>query len=316
MLYSLAIGLVYNYTMSSLDLNLLRTLVAVRETGSLTRSAELLRVAQPTVSHSLGRLRRHFDDRLFLRSPTGMQPTELADQLYSAFKPALTNVDLAVADAVQFDPAISTRRFRLCLTDLGEIALLPAILQRIGEDAPLVEVEVTPMDITQVEGWVGIGAVDAAIASTPLDASLASEVLLHEDYICLLRDDHPLALRGLSLKDFQAARHAVVATTTGHRLAEMVMRELGITQQATVTLPHFAALPHILNRTDLLAVVPRGLAEAFIGRWALTAIPLPFDVPEFDVKIYWQRREREPAALAWFHQMIADAVGRERSQSG
>lgn len=298
--------------MASLNLNLLRTLVAIHETGSLTRSAELLAVAQPTVSHSLERLRRHFDDRLYLRTPQGMQPTELASQLYATFKPALSDVDLAVADAVQFDPTTSTRRFRLCLTDLGEIAILPPVLQHIGDAAPHVEVEVVPMDIAQVEGWIGSGAVDAAVASTPLGNSLASQTLLTEDYICLLREDHPLAVHGMNLHDFQRALHAVVATTTGHQLAETVMRQLEISQKATVTLPHFAAVPHILACTDLLAVVPRGLADAFTGRWKLTTLRLPFEVPEFDVKLYWQRRDREPTALAWFHQVIADAVRCDR----
>lgn len=306
-----AIDVVYGAGMAALDdLNLLRPLVSIVETGNLTRSAAQLGVTQPTLSHALARLRRRFDDPLFVRGPAGMVPTDLARDLYSTLKPALTDIEQAVAGAARFDPATTTRLFRLCLTDLGELALLPRILDHVGRRAPHVSVEVVPMDIGAVEGWLRSGRVDAAIASTPLDPRFATTTLLREHYVCLLAEHHPLAAApALTLDDFTAARHAVVTTTTGHQLAERAIRELGIVRRTTVTLPHFAALPHILERADLLAVVPAGLAQAFTGRWPLTIRPLPFDVPPFQVRLFWQRHDREPAATAWFHRTIAEAVG-------
>src|SRR5579859_2613039 len=58
-----------------IDLNLLRVFQAIVEERSLTRAGERLALSQPAVSYSLGRLRTLFDDPLFVRTRSGMQPT-------------------------------------------------------------------------------------------------------------------------------------------------------------------------------------------------------------------------------------------------
>ncbi len=64
-----------------LDAKLLRLFDTLYSTGSVTRSAELLGQSQPTISIWLARLRRDLNDPLFVRSPSGMQPTPRADAL-------------------------------------------------------------------------------------------------------------------------------------------------------------------------------------------------------------------------------------------
>src|SRR3954451_8998308 len=125
--------------MGDLDLNLIRTFVSVHETGSLTRTARALQVTQPSVSHALARLRRHFDDPLFLRTRAGMTPTALAGELYLSFSDSLTRIDQTIDSTRRFEPATSHRRFRLCLTDVGEMSLLPQVLEHIAREAPEVE---------------------------------------------------------------------------------------------------------------------------------------------------------------------------------
>lgn len=237
-----------------------------------------------------------------------MEPTTLADQLYGGFKEALSHVDLTVERFITFDPATSTRRFRIALTDLGEISLLPVILQRIRARAPHVEVEVLPLEISSVARWLTLGAVDAAIASHPLEAELASTVLRKERYVCLLRKGNPIARDGtITLTDFSAAAHVVVSSTTGHTLAENAMRELGISRNVVLTLRQFSPVPHLIASGDMIAVVPIGLIEHFIGNLPLEIVELPFKVPEFEVKLYTRLCERQPAT-AWFHSTIAEAL--------
>ena len=61
-----------------LDLNLLRVFDALMEDGNLTRAGYRLGLSQPAMSHALGRLRKRTGDALFVRVPTGMEPTNLA----------------------------------------------------------------------------------------------------------------------------------------------------------------------------------------------------------------------------------------------
>jgi DNA-binding transcriptional LysR family regulator len=71
------------------DLNLLRVFLAIWDLRSLTAAGDRLELTQPAVSHALRRLRTIFDDPLFVRTPTGMAPTDAAHRLY----PPLAQVD-------------------------------------------------------------------------------------------------------------------------------------------------------------------------------------------------------------------------------
>ncbi|QTG81434.1 LysR family transcriptional regulator [Arthrobacter crystallopoietes] len=291
-----------------MDLNLLRTFLSVYETGSLTLTARALFVTQPSVSHTLARLRQELGDELFVRGGRRMEPTPLARELYPVFQESVGRIDLAVESVRSFDPATSAYRFRLCLSDLGELGFLPQILRRISAEAPEVEIEVVPMEIAHLAEWLAKGSVDAAIASWPISGSFESVLLKRENYVCLLRKDFPLAGERLNLAEFLAAGHAIVARSTGHQLAEQAMDALGIVRRSTVMVHHFAVLPAIVSECNLAAIVPESMAAGWLQQWPLKIESLPFDVPPLEVTLHRRAADRESAALAWFHQALLDAL--------
>ncbi|MFM0742264.1 LysR family transcriptional regulator, partial [Paraburkholderia xenovorans] len=100
-------------SIDNIDLNLLRVFHAIVEERSLTRAGERLTLSQPAISYSLGRLRTLFNDPLFIRTRSGMQPTPTALELSEIVGRALCTVREAMRHAERFDPVISTRTFRL-----------------------------------------------------------------------------------------------------------------------------------------------------------------------------------------------------------
>ena len=66
---------------ATLDLNLLKTLSVLAQENNMRRAAERLFVTQPAVSQALKKLRYHFEDELFIRTPNGMQATSFTDKL-------------------------------------------------------------------------------------------------------------------------------------------------------------------------------------------------------------------------------------------
>ncbi|WP_162983650.1 LysR family transcriptional regulator, partial [Pseudomonas aeruginosa] len=208
--------------MSPIDLNLIRTFVILYEAGSVTLAAERLFVTQPSVSYALARLRELFDDALFTRTRDGIQPTFVAEQLYGTFRESLTRIEGAVQSVRHFDPATTERRFRIALTDLGEVGFLSLILERLTRDAPFAEVEVLPLQVDEVGTWLSSAKVDAAICRQPVPGARSQRVL-HERYVCLLSDRHPRIGDSLSLEQYLAERHIVVTRTSGHGIAEDVL---------------------------------------------------------------------------------------------
>lgn len=294
--------------MSLPDLNLVRVFVLLHDTASVTLTAERLCVTQPSVSYALSRLRELFDDRLFVRTRHGMEPTMTARQLYPPLRDALSQLEATIDGSRGFDPAGCTRRFRLALTDLGEMALLPAILKRLHGQAPGMELEVVPLEIDRVEEWLLSGKINAAICSRPIEAQgLARRTVLRDRYVCLGRAE-VLGPEPLTLERFTAARHAVVASSSGHGLAGEVMRRLGIQRKVSLEVPHFSILPRLLLDSDLLTILPVQIAREFVRDTPLALRELPFPVPEFDVTLYWHARTRHSPAQRWFCDGIVAAL--------
>lgn len=294
--------------MAHADLNLIRTFVLLFETGSVTQTAERLHVTQPSVSYALNRLRDLFEDRLFIRTRQGMEPTIEARQLYPPLNEALLQLSDVIENSRDFIPATCTRRFRLAQTDLGEMALLPAILGHLHSQAPQAELAVVPLEIARAAEWLMNGKVNAVICSRPLEgAGISQHVLLNDRYVCLL-NRHRFGNNKLSMQHFLAGRHVSVASSAGHSLAEEVMNRTGLYRKVSLEIPHFSALPQILHDSDLMAILPLQIAASFAQEPSLAIHELPFDVPDFEVALYWQAQTSRSPSQRWFINSVIEAV--------
>ncbi|WP_409302921.1 LysR family transcriptional regulator [Pseudomonas sp. KCJK8993] len=293
--------------MSHIDLNLIRTFVTLYEARSVTLAAERLFVTQPSVSYALARLRELFDDSLFSRTRDGIQPSQLANELYPVFRESLTQIENTVHSTRHFDPATTERRFRIALSDLGEMGFLPLILAHLNQEAPAAEVEVLPLQVDQAGEWLSSAKVDALICRKPLPGT-RSQVLIRERYVCLLSDRHPRIGTQLSLEQFLAERHIAVTRTTGHGSIEDVLKQMGAKRRISLHVPHFSVLPKVLPGTDLLTVLPAQIARLFTLEGGLRQLELPFPVAEFEVSLHWHPNSDSCAAVRWFRQAVATAI--------
>ncbi|POT55707.1 LysR family transcriptional regulator [Citrobacter amalonaticus] len=76
-----------------LNLQLLQILCALVETKSATLTSIRLDLGNSAITYALNKLRNVYNDPLMIRSKNGMQPTLLALELYSVFKPALLRIE-------------------------------------------------------------------------------------------------------------------------------------------------------------------------------------------------------------------------------
>ena len=119
-----------------LDLNLLRVLVAIHRTGSVTLAGKALALSQPATSNALARLRDFFEDELFVRTPSGLKPTRMCEQLAPAVMMQLSSLESLVTGHEEFDPGCSKMHWQLSLSDLGETLLLPCLAGELRKQAP------------------------------------------------------------------------------------------------------------------------------------------------------------------------------------
>jgi len=303
-------GPLYSERMTGMDLNLIRTFLSIYEHRSLTRAAQELSITQPSVSYALGRLRKQLSDQLFIRNADGMVPTRRASELFQIFKTAVRNIDASVEAGRSFDPSATQQQFRLCLSDLGELAFLSPILQKFGQEAPNATLEVVPMQIGEVSQWLMQGDIDAAVASVDIEGAEHCEVLYEDRYVCVLANSYDGSAGTLDREEFSSLRHMAIDPSSGHYQADALLESMGVKRRIGLRLHHFSVLPHLIANSDYAAIVPLRVAEMFTAQWPVTIRELPFGMPTFDVSLYWNGTEPRSPARSWFQQTIADALRR------
>lgn len=242
-----------------LDLNLLEIFHQLLQERSVSRVAQQLGVSQPAVSNSLARLRKALGDELFVRTARGMEPTPYAQQLGESVGQALGAIRSALQQRSHFDPARSERTFTVGMTDIGEIYFLPTLLNHLRQAAPGVRLSTVRHTAATLKDDMSDGRVDLAIGLLPqLQAGFFQQRLFQQPYVCLMRKDHRLAASPLSLSAFCEAAHVVVVSAgTGHHEVDEQLAERGIARDVRLVVPHFVAIGHILQSSDLIATVPQ-----------------------------------------------------------
>lgn len=290
------------------DLGMMRVFVLVYETGSVTAAAEQLYISQPSVSYTLRKVRNLFGDPLFVRHGQRLQPTPVADELYPRLRRLLESIDDVMTQASTFDPATSTRRFRLRMTDVGVSGLLPRVMQRLRQEAPGVVLEVETLNLDTVVHELRAGQADAAISTKRLEApDLERDRLFTQAYVGVCAADHDFPDEP-TLAQYEAGEHVTVAASTGHSAVDQLTRETGIRRHVVLVIPNFSALPSLLQGTDLLCFAPTNVARRWEAMGQVRTFALPFDIPITEIALYTVRRELPSAEFEWFRRSVREAL--------
>ncbi|MCR2808369.1 MULTISPECIES: LysR substrate-binding domain-containing protein [unclassified Microbacterium] len=297
--------------LASIDLNLLRTFVAIYRAQNLSTAAGTLRVSQPAVSHALRRLRLHFDDPLFFRTGTGVRPSRMATDLYAEISGPLSRIVASTEDGARFDPSTSRRRFRMALTDLGEAGLLPRILLATGRTGPGISIEVIPLDIDSVAQDVLSGEIDAAITSSPVVGPVNQEVLFQDRYACLVPSDLQDDNGRIRVEDLRRLPEARVGPSAGHRAIMEAVTGLGagvLSPIPHVEVPRFTSLPWIVARCGFVAIVPIDAFAALALPSGAKLLELPLPTPTTAVHLISPHDAGGTSATAWFLDTVRSAL--------
>lgn len=291
-----------------IDLNLLVVFNEIFQDQQISSVAKRLNLSQPAVSNALARLRRTFDDQLFVRTKDGMQPTPLAEQLAEPIKLALNGLTLAMNVQEKFDALSSTRHFKLALTDVAELYFMPHLIRQCAVQAPEVKVSTVRTSGLDLMSDMGAGRIDIAIgAFKEVSDALFQRRLFKQHYVVMMRAGHALANEPLTLKKYLAADHLIVAS--GESPYDRINHDLdkaGVLGKAKFSVPHFTAVPYIIANSDLLVTVPQKLAESAALPFQLTAQPSPLRLPELQTNIFWHRRYNQDLGNQWLRNLIGE----------
>lgn len=299
---------------NTLDLNLLLVLDALQRTHSVTLAGEQLCISQSGVSNALRRLRDAFGDELFVRTDSGMMATPLAESMAEPIRAALQQIRQTIENRGCFDAANSTRHFRLALSDVGQMSLLPSLLSYFDKYAPNITLETVPLSRHGVAEQMSGGEIDLAIgAARPLGAGFSRHRFRSLRFVCLVSKNHPTIQGSISLEQFLQASFIEYEPTGGsyghfREHADRLFKEKNIQRKVSVKMAYLSGIESIIASSDRIAVVTEALVTCMDLEKTVQVMDLPFDIPTLDVTLQWHERINKDPAQAWLHKAIIQVV--------
>ncbi|RUV09573.1 LysR substrate-binding domain-containing protein [Mesorhizobium sp. M7A.F.Ca.MR.245.00.0.0] len=168
-----------------LDLNLLKTFVAVVESGSLSNAAPRVGRSQSAVSMQMQRLEEMVGNQLLVRGPRTVTPNAVGEDFLIYARRLLKLSDEAWASVTR---PKETGSVRLGVPDDYAAFLLPPVLSRFAAEHPLVTVELICEQSTALVKTLAEGRLDLAIITRLPEQPL--EVIRLERFVWVASPNH------------------------------------------------------------------------------------------------------------------------------
>lgn len=242
-----------------------------------------------------------------------MEPTPRARELSEPVCAGLAKLRSAI-DRPSFSAAQPRWTFRLALSDHAVMVVLPALLGILRQQAPEVRLEIESKWNSRVESQLDETSIDLALGIMPhLPDRFGKSVLFDDHYVCLMREDHPLATGDLSREGFSSADHVAVRPSLDRaRNIDDRLKDLGCPRQVVLNVNQFLAIPAILKETDLIAYMLCSIAEVLIGP-GLKIVQVPCAASSTKVILAWSKLRERDAANQWMRRQVVAAVKSRRA---
>jgi DNA-binding transcriptional LysR family regulator len=292
--------------MASPDLNQLVTLDVLLAEGNVTRAAQRLQLSPSAMSRALARLRETTGDPLLVRAGRVLVPTPRALELRERVRQLVIDAEAVLRPADRCRPETLERSFTLRSSDGFVENFGPALMQRIGREAPGVRLRFMPKPDRESKA-LREAAVDleTGVVGETLGPEVRAQALFRDRFVGVVRAGHPLARGKITAARFASGRHVLVSRRGLDRgPIDDALASLGLQRQIATIVGGFSSALALARATDLIASVP----ERHSGhlRAGMFSFALPFALPEITVSMLWHPRFQADAAHRWLRGCVHD----------
>ncbi|ELQ2466271.1 LysR family transcriptional regulator [Vibrio vulnificus] len=296
--------------MKNTDLNLIPIFVAIFEEQNLSKAAARLDISQPAVSKALARLRDIYDEPLFHRSPSGVEPTSFAVDIYPAMLTAFKNFTSTLSASSEFEAKVSNRIFSIACVSVASYELMPQLLKQIRQHAPNISLEVHPQFTEDYESDLRLQRYDLIIDMAPRGwTTLKVEPIFSERLMVVCCADHPRIADACSVAQFLAEEHVVVSRWHARKslmseedIADLAQRKIVYRASGALEM-----LP-VIHGSEYIGMLPESTINAFAGTYNIKAVSLPFEHDIYDLCAIWHPSRSSESAHQWLRNQLKAAV--------
>ena len=290
------------------DLNLLITFAAIAEEKTVTAAASRLLLSQPAVSRALQRARALFQDDLLVRSPNGFELTLRGRKILDELEGLLPKIEHLVSPAA-FDPVREKSHFHIAGPDNVCTAVLPHLCRQYANGCYKVYFEFHPWQ-SGIAELVEHGQLDLVlhIDDGLLPTHFESERLYREDWICAVALDSHFG-DSLSLKQYLAASHIVVATYAGvQTIPDKQLAAVGAKRNSCIRMPYFGVALQCLPGTELVLTLTSGMTSGVKRDRRLRLVKAPQELHAFHFLMAWHPRHNSDPRHVWLREAMRTAT--------
>ncbi|HJO96103.1 MAG TPA: LysR family transcriptional regulator [Victivallales bacterium] len=295
--------------LKNLNLNTLVVLDTLLNEQNVSRAAEKLKLTQPTISNTLKQLRIIFDDDLLIRGPGNrMILSYRAKKLIRPVTEAINKIQDVFVDITPFDPTETEYNFKLGLSDLSSLSVLPQLMNKINKYSDKISIFVEHLNNLESYDEFLKNKLDIAIGYFRSQSDLLEkEELYASDLVCIASKSHPdFQSDSLSMKTFMKFQHIGVCYREDlwDRINDTVFEKTGVKRNIVLQVPHFLVALAMLKETRFVCISVRRIAEKYQNIFGIRIRELPFEFPGLTYNLYWKKSDNNNPAHIWMRSLI------------
>ena len=289
-----------------LDLNLLVALDALLTQRNQTIAARTVNLSQPAMSAALARLRDYFHDEILVLHGRRLVPTTLGEALVGPTREALQYIKMTLAAREAFDPATTTKQFRIVLSDFMAIVFFARVIDRVSKIAPRATFELLPFS-DQPDDLLKRGEIDFLIfPDLYLSDAYPRSPMFGEQLVCVACRSNKKIGTSITLDQYKSMGH--VAAQFGARrepaIEERLLFQHGVRRNIEVTVQSFSMIPHLVVGTQRIATMHSRLARHYARMLPLRILSLPLELGHFTEALQWPPLHQKDPASVWLRDLI------------
>ena len=296
------------------ELKLLIIFDVIMTEKSITQAAERLSMTQPAVSNAVAKMRVLWKDELLVPDGRKIQPTTYAKDLWEKVRDSLHNINHAIEPQV-FEARSAKRTFRIALPDIALDTLWLDLRKLFEKEAPGLNLHAVPYTIACTKPMLDGADVDLVIGQSNRSLeNICTDHLFDTSYVCVMRKDHPLTKKRLTVENFSLAEHLLVSLSGDITSpTDQALQQLGLTRRVAFTVNKFSSAIPIIKETDLIAILPTDLIHNYLACNELVITHPPVTIPHSSISMLWHRRQSADKGLIWLRKHIKQIFIKRRT---
>jgi len=253
----------YHAKIACMDLLLLRSLLAIADTGAITEAADRIGISQPALSRRLQQLEAYFGAALFVRGRKGVELTPIGRLVATEARMLVSRYD-NLRQQVREHLRLDSGTVRIGGGATAVSFILPSAIAVFQAEFPGIRFHLKEAGSSEIAADVASGRLELGLVTLPVQArELDIRQRIADRIVLVAPHDHPLTAKR-QVVSADLAGYAYVGFEAGSAIRQHIdaaLRGVGVETNVVMELRSIPAILRMVATTGNLAFVSQASLE-------------------------------------------------------